>query len=101
MSGPGRHGTGPEPSAPASPVALHAERRDVRDIPRETWDRIAAQTPWATPFSGWAFQRAWWDAYGDNAHEETLVVCADCRPAASRSRSCRSCTATRSSRATR
>ena len=56
---------------------LHAERRNVRDIPRETWDRLATQTPWATPFSGWAFQRAWWDAYGDNAHEETLVVCAD------------------------
>ena len=22
----------------------------------------AAQNPWATPFSSWAFQRAWWDA---------------------------------------
>ena len=57
--------------------ALHAERRNVRDIPRETWDRLAGLTPWATPFSRWPFQRAWWDAYGDNAHEETLVVCAD------------------------
>ncbi len=28
----------------------------------------------ATPFSAWAFHRAWWDAYGDNAHEETLVL---------------------------
>jgi CelD/BcsL family acetyltransferase involved in cellulose biosynthesis len=28
----------------------------------------------ATPFSAWAFHRAWWDAYGHNAHEETLVV---------------------------
>ena len=66
----------PVPSQPkAGP--LHTERRDVRDIPREAWDRIAAQTPWATPFSGWAVQRAWWDAYGDNAHDETLVVCAD------------------------
>ena len=36
-----------------------------RDIPRATWDALAARTPWATPFSGWAFQRAWWDAYGD------------------------------------
>ncbi|MBI3747974.1 MAG: GNAT family N-acetyltransferase [Chloroflexi bacterium] len=77
-----------EPPCPASATTevapilsttgpLHTERRNVRDIGREAWDRIAAQTPWATPFSGWAFQRAWWDAYGDNAHEETLVVCAD------------------------
>ena len=57
--------------------ALHAERRNVADVPRETWDALAARTPWATPFSGWAFQRAWWDAYRDNAHEETLVVCPD------------------------
>jgi CelD/BcsL family acetyltransferase involved in cellulose biosynthesis len=28
----------------------------------------------ATPFSAWAFHRAWWDAYGANAHQETLVV---------------------------
>ncbi len=55
----------------------HVERRRVADIPGPTWDAIAARTPWATPFSGWAFQRAWWDAYGANAHDETLVVCAD------------------------
>ncbi len=52
------------------------ERRAIADIPRETWDALAARNPWATPFSGWAFQRAWWDAYGANAHEETLVVVA-------------------------
>ncbi len=57
--------------------AFHAERRRVADIPRATWDALAARTPWATPFSGWAFQRAWWDAYGDNAHDETLIVCSD------------------------
>jgi CelD/BcsL family acetyltransferase involved in cellulose biosynthesis len=28
----------------------------------------------ATPFSAWAFQRAWWDGYGENAHDETMVV---------------------------
>ncbi len=56
--------------------AFHAERRNVADIPRESWDALAALTPWATPFSGWAFQRAWWDAYAENAHEETLLVCA-------------------------
>ena len=31
-------------------------------------------TPWATPFSQWAFHRSWWDAYGATAHEQTLVV---------------------------
>lgn len=34
-----------------------------------------ARTPWATSFSAWPFHRAWWDAYGDNAHDQTLVVC--------------------------
>ncbi len=68
--------TTPAPSQSAQ-GPLHAERRNVRDIGPESWDAIAALTPWSTPFSGWAFQRAWWDAYGDNAHEETLVVCAD------------------------
>ena len=56
---------------------LRAERRSFDAIPRETWDRLAAQNPWATPFSAWAFHRAWWDAYGENAHDETLVVCRD------------------------
>ena len=49
----------------------------MADIAQADWDALAARTPWATPFSGWAFQRAWWDAYGANAHEETLLVCAD------------------------
>jgi hypothetical protein len=53
---------------------LRAERRAFADIPRETWDRLAALNPWATPFSAWAFHRAWWDAYGESAHEETLVI---------------------------
>ena len=30
----------------------------------------------ATPFAAWAFHRAWWDAYSDNAHEQTLVAVA-------------------------
>jgi len=61
----------------APPIAarpLRTERRSIDDIPRSTWDTLAARNPWATPFSGWAFQRAWWDAYGANAHDETLVV---------------------------
>lgn len=64
--------------ASSSAVArYHAERRGVADIPQSTWDALAARNPWATPFSGWAFQRAWWDAFGENAHEDTLVVRAD------------------------
>jgi CelD/BcsL family acetyltransferase involved in cellulose biosynthesis len=54
---------------------LRVERRSVRDIPREFWDGLAACNPWSTPFSSWAFQRAWWDAYATNAHDETVVVC--------------------------
>ncbi len=53
---------------------LRAERRSFADIDRETWDGLAGLNPWATPFSAWAFHRAWWDAYGDSAHEETLVI---------------------------
>jgi CelD/BcsL family acetyltransferase involved in cellulose biosynthesis len=41
---------------------------------------VAARSPWATPFSGWAFQRAWWDAYSANAHEETVVIVAGDAP---------------------
>jgi len=73
-------GVRPQPAGGASTEParrLRAERRRVADIPETDWDALAARTPWATPFSSWAFQRAWWDAYGDNAHEETLLVCAD------------------------
>lgn len=63
------------------PVGASAQQRPFDSIPRETWDRLAARTPWATPFSAWPFHRAWWDAYGDNAHDQTLVVCrADAAP---------------------
>ncbi len=64
-------------AAPTARRQLHAERHAVTDIPQATWDALAARTPWATVFSGWAFQRAWWDAYGANAHDETLVVRTD------------------------
>ncbi len=56
------------------PTRFRAQRSAIADIPPSTWDALAARSPWATPFSGWAFQRAWWDAYGANAHEETLVI---------------------------
>jgi CelD/BcsL family acetyltransferase involved in cellulose biosynthesis len=62
---------------------LRVERRSIDDIPQATWDSLAHRSPWSTPFSGWAFQRAWWDAYRANAHEETLVfVPSDAGPAA-------------------
>jgi CelD/BcsL family acetyltransferase involved in cellulose biosynthesis len=63
----------------ASPAVqhAHAERRRVADIPQNVWDELAARNPWATPFSSWTFHRAWWEAYGENVHEETLVICQD------------------------
>ena len=54
--------------------SLRVEKRSIDAIPRATWDALAAANPWATPFSDWAFHRAWWDAYGANAHEQTLAV---------------------------
>jgi len=62
------------PDRPATFERLRAERIAFGDLAPSIWDGLAARTPWATPFSGWAFQRAWWDAYGSNAHEETLIV---------------------------
>ena len=62
------------PAAPGGTAVLRAERRPFADIPATTWDALAARSPWATPFSAWAFHRAWWDAYGTNTHEETLVL---------------------------
>ena len=53
---------------------LRAERRAFDDIDPATWDELAALSPYATPFSAWAFHRAWWDAYRENATDETVVV---------------------------
>jgi CelD/BcsL family acetyltransferase involved in cellulose biosynthesis len=61
-----------DPAAAAGGLTL--ERRPFSSIEPETWDRLASATPWSTPFSAWAFHRAWWDAYGENAHDETTVV---------------------------
>ena len=48
---------------------------------RPTGTALADANPWSTPFSRWGVHRAWWDAYGANAHEETVVVIpADARP---------------------
>jgi CelD/BcsL family acetyltransferase involved in cellulose biosynthesis len=61
-------------TAPHAVGPLVAVRRPFDAIPRQTWDALAARTPWSTPFAAWAFHRAWWDAYGATAHEQTLVV---------------------------
>ncbi len=73
-----------EPACPAAPVHsaaptptlrdLHAERRAFDSIPPDVWNAFARCNPWATPFALWPFNRAWWDAYGANAHDDTLVL---------------------------
>jgi hypothetical protein len=70
--------SGPTPTGTTVPTDrsdLQVEQRPLASIPRDAWDELAAATLWATPFSSYAFHRAWWDAYGENAHEQTLVVC--------------------------
>ena len=64
----------PQPRLPGTPLVV--QRARLEDIPRQAWDRLLAQSPAATPFSGWTFQRAWWDAYGDTARPHYLVVSA-------------------------
>jgi CelD/BcsL family acetyltransferase involved in cellulose biosynthesis len=71
--------TGSEETAPPAGIGAPARTLRVRqtalaDVSRATWDGLAATTPWATPFSSWGFQRAWWDAYGLSAHEQTLLI---------------------------
>jgi CelD/BcsL family acetyltransferase involved in cellulose biosynthesis len=60
--------------AAASTAALRIEGCAFGSVARSTWDALAARNPWSTPFSSWAFQRAWWDAYGASAHDQTLIV---------------------------
>ena len=57
--------------------------------------RLGRRGPPSSP--RWAFQRAWWDAYAANAHDETLVIVpADAPPGARSGRDrARSCIATR------
>src|SRR3954469_18132239 len=63
-------------SSAASPRTVRAVRRAFDTLDVGTWDTLAAANPWSSPFSRWALHRAWWDAYGENAHEETVVVVA-------------------------
>ena len=55
---------------------LVARRIPFDAIPREAWDRLLAVTACATPFSRWEFHRAWWDGYGEAAHEDYMVCLA-------------------------
>ena len=65
-------------SASAAPLAaertLVAVRRPFEEIADAEWDALVDRSPAATPFSRRCIQRAWWDAYGASAHEQTLVV---------------------------
>jgi CelD/BcsL family acetyltransferase involved in cellulose biosynthesis len=68
------HGpSAPTPGAAAS-RPLVARRVPFDAVAPAAWDALAARTTWATPFARWAFHRAWWDGYGENAHDETVVV---------------------------
>ncbi len=53
---------------------LVARRTTFDAVAPATWDALAARNPWATPFARWAFHRAWWDGYGETAHDETILV---------------------------
>jgi CelD/BcsL family acetyltransferase involved in cellulose biosynthesis len=73
--------TGPDSTTPtgrAEPATVgapaRAELRSFESIDRSTWDGLASLNPYTTPFSTWAFHRAWWDAYGANAHDHTVAV---------------------------
>ena len=61
-----------EPAPSTAP--LRAELRSFESIDRRVWDELAGLNPYATPFSTWAFHRAWWDAYGSNGHDHTVAV---------------------------
>jgi CelD/BcsL family acetyltransferase involved in cellulose biosynthesis len=75
---PGAMAPGAETHTPAR--RLRAVRRPFDTIAPATWDALVSATPWATPFSRWGFQRAWWDAYAANAHDQTLVVVDEAGP---------------------
>jgi CelD/BcsL family acetyltransferase involved in cellulose biosynthesis len=69
-----RPASGSTPSRAPADRPLRAERVRFDDISPDAWDALAGLNPYATPFSRWEFQRAWWDAYGQNAVPDTLRV---------------------------
>ena len=71
---PAAPGESPGAKTHAPTAALRAVHRPFDAIAPATWDELASANPWATPFSRWGVQRAWWDAYAANAHDQTLVV---------------------------
>ena len=81
------------PSRPTTAVGLASPSRprrrlvvrgsSVASIAPETWGALAARSPYATPFSRWAFHRAWWDGYGASAHEDTILIQDPALPAGS------------------
>ena len=54
--------------------ALVAQRRPFSEIAEADWDALVAVTPSATPFARYCVHRAWWEAYGATAHDQTLAV---------------------------
>jgi CelD/BcsL family acetyltransferase involved in cellulose biosynthesis len=66
-------------TAAATP-RLSAVRRAFGEIDADVWDSLAERTPWATPFSRHCVQKAWWNAYGATAHDQTLVVVDESAP---------------------
>jgi hypothetical protein len=68
--------TNPHDQLTATAAVLEARPVAFSDIPRTTWDRLISRTHSPTPFSRWTFHRAWWDSYGDTAHEQYLVCVA-------------------------
>jgi CelD/BcsL family acetyltransferase involved in cellulose biosynthesis len=69
------------PARPEAPRrSLIARRQAFDSIVGETWDALVDRTPSATPFSRHCVQRAWWDAYGDSAHDQTMVVVDEAAP---------------------
>jgi CelD/BcsL family acetyltransferase involved in cellulose biosynthesis len=60
--------------------SLVARRRPFDSIAGDSWDALVDRTPAATPFSRHCVQRAWWDAYGESAHDQTLVVMDEAAP---------------------
>jgi hypothetical protein len=65
--------TNPSDQLTAYQADLEARPVAFADIPRTTWDRLIARTHSPTPFSRWTFHRAWWDSYGETAHEQYMV----------------------------
>lgn len=65
------------PPAPRRVRPAGLRRTAFEAIPRAEWDRLYALAPAGTPFSGWTFHRAWWDAYGSTAEAHYLVLADD------------------------